>query len=246
MEEYSVKITPVFAEPEKMGRYFSDNGFDDDMKIVISDHSFEVIFKKESRAKALKDFLNGQIISGNLIDADGPIPVNNSELAPPPPQRSSPYRRMDDIDRDYDIDRDFRDRDRDYRSPPSYSSRGYSRRESEPRRVSSYGRDEIPRRKEYFTPREEIHSRTLLIRGYPVNVPKRNVWDDFKSFGYLKQIEIKDSLVYVQYETEDDADNAVSKAPRNILSIEQIPDRPLNIPRFVVPLVVEEDRDSKH
>ena len=232
IQEYSVKITPLFAEADKIQSYLADNNFSDITKIIIDDNSFQIAFTDYSRAVDLKNFIDGQIIAATQIHADDPVllPPDDQLYTPPRQHSPPPYPRRDD-------DRELRERDRDY----SRRDIGYSSRRDLP--PHPY-RDEIP---PPLPPRrEKFHSRTLLVKGYPAHVAKRDVWNDFKSFGYLKQIEVRENIVYLQYDTEDDAINALMKSAKHDsplvkYHIELIPDRPLNIPRFVIPLVVEDD-----
>ena len=257
VQEYSVKISPLFAEPEKIQSYLEDNNFSDITKIILDENSFQVAFTDYNRAVALKNFIDGQIIAATQIHAEDPIllPLDepsphpsqppSTSLSPPPLQQ---FRRNDD-------ERELRERerDRDYMRPPEYPMRRepYPPRHDLPPPPPShhpYMREELPpppRRDKYYG-RDELYSRTLIVKGYSLPITKRDVWNDFKTFGYLKQIEVRDTNVYLQYDTNDDAYNAMMQArkhdsPLNKLIVELIPDRPLNIPRFVIPLVVEDD-----
>ena len=257
VQEYSVKISPLFAEPEKIQMYLLDNNFSDITKIIIVDeNSFQVAFTDYNRAVALKNFIDGQIIAAKQIHADDPILLPLEETSSHPPQPPSPtlsppphqqYRRPDEDVRDRE-----RDRDRDYGRAMDYPPRRDvypSRHDLPPSSHHSYMRDDLPpppmRRDKYYG-RDELFSRTLIVKGYQAPISKRDVWNDFRSFGYLKQIEVRDNIAYLQYEKNDDAYNAMMQArkhdsPLNKLIVEPIPDRPLNIPRFVIPLVVEDD-----
>ncbi|KAH0789513.1 26S protease regulatory subunit 4 [Histomonas meleagridis] len=94
---------------------------------------------------------------------------------------------------------------------------------------------------------ETIISRTLAIRGYPPQLlTDRNLYNDFWKYGYLKQIEIKKSVGYLQYDTESDAANAIHEKNGTFVNgekifVECIPDKALNVPNILVPLVIAEN-----
>ncbi|OHT12679.1 hypothetical protein TRFO_17526 [Tritrichomonas foetus] len=89
-----------------------------------------------------------------------------------------------------------------------------------------------------------FHSKTVHVKNYPIEeLTDRNIWNDFRTSGFIRQIETRGSTAYIQYDTEEDAVNAIKKMNgihilgKKIL-VELIPDRILNLPNVVVPLII--------
>jgi hypothetical protein len=99
--------------------------------------------------------------------------------------------------------------------------------------------------------REKIRSRTVAVRGYPPSyLNDRTLYSDFYPLGYLKQIEINRGVGYLQFDTEDDAENAVNKndgmrIEGSRVTVELIPDRALNVPNLLVPLQIVEKEERR-
>ncbi|OHS98819.1 hypothetical protein TRFO_01886 [Tritrichomonas foetus] len=95
-----------------------------------------------------------------------------------------------------------------------------------------------------------IRSRTICVKGYPLSkLTDRNLYHDFWKSGYLKQIEISNGVGYLQFDTPDDAETAILKNDQMCISgsritVEMIPDRALNVPNVLVPLVIA-DKDDR-
>jgi len=86
-------------------------------------------------------------------------------------------------------------------------------------------------------------TKTIKVVGYnPATVTKRQIFEDFRSCGYIKQIEIKDNIGFIQFDTEKDAETAqrIKNGYRNELTVDFVANRPLNIPRFEIPLIISE------
>ncbi|EAY19545.1 hypothetical protein TVAG_136760 [Trichomonas vaginalis G3] len=244
-QEYYVAISPLFASPDKIKTYLNENGISDIKNIIPGKDNVQVYVGSESLAKEIRDKMNGNFINGSLIEATEPVSVGVAAETRPAPQPAPPapsYPRQDSqTDRSYN----------NYRPQESYNQRSYPQRNYESR---PYSRDD--RRKDFsrdgIRPSKDSPSRTILIYGYRAPLTRRMVWDDFRSFGYIKQIEIRETTAYVQFETPDDALNAIKQmeAKDNIvrntrISIELTQDRPLNLPTFVIPLIVEDDKNSE-
>lgn len=95
-----------------------------------------------------------------------------------------------------------------------------------------------------------IRSRTISVKGYPASkLTDRNLYNDFWKSGYLKQIEISNGIGYLQFDTPEDAETAIQKNDQmyisgSRISVEMIPDRALNVPNILVPLVIA-DKDDR-
>ncbi|KAH0789942.1 hypothetical protein GPJ56_006444 [Histomonas meleagridis] len=93
-----------------------------------------------------------------------------------------------------------------------------------------------------------MHSKTISVKNYPYELlHDRNIWNDFRETGFIRQIEVRGYTAYVQFDTEEDAMNAVrvmrGRRIRGVpIDVELIPDRILNLPNIVVPLIVAEDK----
>jgi RNA recognition motif-containing protein len=91
-----------------------------------------------------------------------------------------------------------------------------------------------------------IRSRTIAVKNYPADyLGDRNLWHDFRETGFIRQIEVRRGIGYVQFDTEADAVNAVAEMNGRRLSgsritVELIPDRILGLPNVVVPLIYPE------
>jgi RNA recognition motif-containing protein len=87
-------------------------------------------------------------------------------------------------------------------------------------------------------------SKTVAIKNYPVDyLGDRNLWHDFRDLGFIRQIEVRRSTGYIQFDSESDALNAVDhmdgrRLNGSRITVELIPDRILNLPNVVVPLIV--------
>jgi hypothetical protein len=118
--------------------------------------------------------------------------------------------------------------------------------------VDRHPPDEIARAPYPHSPPEPLRSRTVAVRGYPpAYLTDRNLYTDFYPLGYLKQVEVDRAagIGYLQFDTEEDALNAIRKNDGMRIegarvAVELIPDRALNVPNLLVPLVVT-DRDER-
>jgi RNA recognition motif-containing protein len=80
----------------------------------------------------------------------------------------------------------------------------------------------------------------------------RALYNDFYAVGYLKQVEVDKTagIGYLQFDTEEDAQNAVRKNDGMRIEgarvkVELIPDRALNVPNLLVPLVVADKEERR-
>lgn len=95
-----------------------------------------------------------------------------------------------------------------------------------------------------------LRSRTISVKGYPISkLTDRNLYNDFWKSGYLKQIEICNGIGYLQFDTPEDAETAIQKNDQmyiggSRITVEMIPDRALNVPNILVPLVIA-DKDDR-
>lgn len=116
---------------------------------------------------------------------------------------------------------------------------------------NDYGRTSTPP-KRYLTSKDgrRIRSRTISVKGYPASkLTDRNLYNDFWKSGYLKQIEISNGVGYLQFDTPEDAEAAIQKNDQmyiegSRITVEMIPDRALNVPNILVPLVIA-DKDDR-
>jgi hypothetical protein len=97
-----------------------------------------------------------------------------------------------------------------------------------------------------------LHSKTILIKNYPAEyLGDRNLWNDFRECGFIRQVDVRGSAGYIQFDTEPDALNAVDemngkRLNGNRIQVELIPDRILNLPHLVVPLIAApSEREGK-
>jgi RNA recognition motif-containing protein len=94
-------------------------------------------------------------------------------------------------------------------------------------------------------------SKTIAVTNYPREyLGDRNLWNDFREVGFIRQIEVRRSTGYIQFDTEADAINAVEEMDGRRLSgsritVEMIPDRILNLPNVVVPLIVPDSEKER-
>lgn len=244
-QEYYVTISPLFSSPDKIKAYLNEHGFPDIKKIVPGKDNCQVYVGSEDAAKELHDKIDSTLINGSLITASAPVAVGvvteTRPSAPPPP---APYSRPEPpVERSYG----YRQSDYPQRNYPQrdYESRSYTPREDRRKEYSRDGRSS-----------KDLHSRTIQISGYKPPITRRIIWEDFHTYGYIKQIEVRENIALIQFETPDDAFNAIKQIEskdnivRNTrIGVELISDRPLNIPSFYIPLIVEDeknpDRDVK-
>lgn len=97
-----------------------------------------------------------------------------------------------------------------------------------------------------------IHSKTVAVKNYPIEeLNDRNIWNDFRTTGFIRQIETRGATAYIQFDTEDDALNSIDSMDGvfilgNRINVELIPDRILNLPDVVVPLIIaDKQRETK-
>ena len=101
-----------------------------------------------------------------------------------------------------------------------------------------------------FEPRRRYVTKTIAIKGYPYDLlTERRLFNDFYPTGFIRQVEVKDGIGYIAFDTEDDANNAMyEKHGRWMenglfrLSIEFVEDRPMNLPKLGIPLVIQDGR----
>ena len=98
-----------------------------------------------------------------------------------------------------------------------------------------------------FDSRRRYMTKTIAIRGYPYDLlTERRLFNDFYSSGFIRQVEVKEGIGYIAFDTEEDASNAIyEKNGMRIengirISIESVEDRPMNLPKLGVPLVIQE------
>jgi RNA recognition motif-containing protein len=88
-----------------------------------------------------------------------------------------------------------------------------------------------------------VRSKTVAVRNYPaVYLGDRNLWNDFRETGFIRQIEVRRPTGYIQFDSEEDAIHAVEEMDGKRLNgsritVEMIPDRILNLPNVVVQLI---------
>jgi RNA recognition motif-containing protein len=114
-------------------------------------------------------------------------------------------------------------------------------------RNSPYESPEPPRR-----PRPpRIASHTVSITGYPSHsLTDRRLWHDFSKLGFIREIECQNNVGYIEYDTEDDAYNAMKEMDEATvehvsIQVTMIPDRVLNKPDIYIPLA-RVDKDDRH
>ena len=110
---------------------------------------------------------------------------------------------------------------------------------------------DLPREYIYRYEPNIIHSRTVAVKNYPYEILReRNIWDDFRETGFIRQIEVRGYTAYIQFDAEEDALNAIrimrGRRIRGIpIDVDLIPDRILNLPNIVVPLIVADERPTE-
>jgi hypothetical protein len=98
-----------------------------------------------------------------------------------------------------------------------------------------------------------LRSKTVSVKGYPREyLGDRNLWNDFRETGFIRHIEVRGDVGYIQFDSENDALACVESMDGRTLtgsriSVKHIPDRILNLPDIVVELMVpeKEQRDNK-
>ena len=93
-----------------------------------------------------------------------------------------------------------------------------------------------------------INSRTIQIDFYPEDqLTDRHIWNDFYTIGFIRFIETRGKVAYIQFDTESDAFKACSQMDRFLIGgkypimVRQIPDRIFGIPDVGIPLIFEKD-----
>ena len=93
-----------------------------------------------------------------------------------------------------------------------------------------------------------LNSRTIQIDFYPEDLlTDRNIWNDFYKTGFIRFIEVRGKVAYIQYDTESDAFKACSQMDHYLIDakypimVRLIPDRIFGNPEVGIPLVFEKD-----
>lgn len=87
-------------------------------------------------------------------------------------------------------------------------------------------------------------SKTVIVKQYPLKyLSDRNLWNDFRESGFIRDIETKPPFGYIRFDTEDDAIravkdmNGVSVGSAKII-VEMIPDQELGLPDMSTKLTI--------
>jgi hypothetical protein len=90
-----------------------------------------------------------------------------------------------------------------------------------------------------------LRSKTIVVRNYPQSyLSDRNIWNDFRDSGFIREIEVRGFNAYIQFDTENDAYHALDEMDgRRInagrIRVEMVQDRQLNQPNLHLPLELE-------
>lgn len=96
--------------------------------------------------------------------------------------------------------------------------------------------------------RPRVHSKTISVRGIPENLlTERKLFNEFYSTGFIRQVEVKDGVGYILFDTENDAARAIDTMDRHKVDmftvyLDSVEDRPMNLPRLGIPLIVQEQK----
>ena len=121
------------------------------------------------------------------------------------------------------------------------------------------GRGQLDRQRERdnFAPRNDdrryenrrrLSTKTIAIRGYPFDLLNdRRLFNDFYSTGFIRQVEVKDGVGYIAFDSEEDASRAYAekngtRVDNVRITIESVEDRPMNLPKLGIPLVIQEQK----
>ena len=96
---------------------------------------------------------------------------------------------------------------------------------------------------------KRLVSKTVVVRNYPAEyLSDRNLWNDFRECGFVRDVEARPPLGYIRFDTQDDAIRAVKEMDgavlsRSKISVEMIPDREVGLPNMTAKLYIDgEDR----
>lgn len=246
-----VWFSPLPGEDtDEMRQYFEEDGFNDYTNLEIFDDGLKIVFKTPERAKEFIDFYDGKDLKGYAITATLGKPQHSN----------IPSRRSRDS---MSLSRDYRDPRSDYRDGPDrrdYDDRNYR----EPRGMRDSFRDShsprYSRDSDYYDRRPSDNYRssdrsrktkTVVVSGTPLTLTERDVFDAFARIQcFVRQVEKRGSVIYVQFDTIDDADKGIRKLHGDVISgcriyIEFVEDKPLNLPVLKIPLVIMEDKSDK-
>jgi RNA recognition motif-containing protein len=78
---------------------------------------------------------------------------------------------------------------------------------------------------------------------------ERNIWNDFRETGFIREIEVRGLNAFVQFDTEGDAHRALEdmngrRLHTSRLRVELVPDRQLNQPNLHLPLTLVTGTES--
>jgi hypothetical protein len=96
-----------------------------------------------------------------------------------------------------------------------------------------------------------IASHTISVKGYPPELlTDRNLWDHFCRVGFIRQIECRGDTGFIQFDTEDDAQNAFedmddATVGDAVIRVNVVPDMLLNLPNVVIPLAIEDMEEQR-
>jgi RNA recognition motif-containing protein len=96
--------------------------------------------------------------------------------------------------------------------------------------------------------RRHSSTKTIAIHGYPYDLlTERRIFNDFYSTGFIRQVEVKGGVGYIAFDNEDDANRAYNEKNGmridNVrITIENVEDRPMNLPKIGIPLVIQEQK----
>ncbi|KAH0795133.1 putative RNA-binding protein [Histomonas meleagridis] len=98
-------------------------------------------------------------------------------------------------------------------------------------------------------PTNNFRSKTILIEGYPPDFSTdRNMYEDFRHYGFIRQVESHVDYGYISFDTINDAENAVQQMDGAVvhnskIAVSMIPDRILNRPNILIPLAIAEKEE---
>jgi len=99
-----------------------------------------------------------------------------------------------------------------------------------------------------FDGRKPYNSRTISITGVDfAEITERDLFELCRTKGFVRQVEIRNRIGLIQFETQEDAENAVRvlhclKYGNYVLNVEKVPDLPLNLPKVSIPLTIMDEK----
>lgn len=240
MEEEStdVIVQPAFDTLERVSTFFQNEGFGQYSGLRNFDNTILVSFNKMDQAKRFVRHFDGLTIpKGYKLSAYLKGEVNQPQ-----------YYREDS--RSF-YSQEHRDTHKHYDSYGKTEPRKYHN-------SSSYDRDYNPRDSfssrdypmESKSPPSPIKSRTIMISGYSKdNLSDRTLFNDFWRAGIIRHLEcnIEELKGYIEFDTADEANDAIEMCSKrnDKLKAQIIKDRPLGLPKVLVPLVVLDDEGQE-